>query len=288
LAFEAWEAGAVPERVLAGLDTGTRVRFEDEANDRGTIAAHLVEQEATLSPRPSRRGTVAVGSLIDYGHCPKLFYWSTVRPLPRFAGPKARIGSEIHRWIEMESRGQATLLEVDDEPDVTLEELAGAPGTLQDLRNAFRRSRFDGMVPLFAERPFLLPIEGTVVKGRIDAIYETQDGRWEVVDYKTGRVPDPDDPLVRTQLDVYALACIDVWHKRPEELKLTYLYLSSGEERSYPVDDAEGIRSRVADWLRAIDSGAFEPTPGASCRWCDFRPFCEAGRAWFEEQHGAD
>jgi hypothetical protein len=43
----------------------------------------------------------------------------------------------------------------------------------------------------------------------------------------------------------------------------------------------------VADWLRAIGAGAFEPTPGAQCRWCDFRPFCEAGLGWVEE-HGAD
>jgi DNA helicase-2/ATP-dependent DNA helicase PcrA len=138
------------------------------------------------------------------------------------------------------------------------------------------------MVPLYAERPFLLHVEGVTVKGRIDAIYGTPEGRWEVVDYKTGRVPDDDDPLVRTQLDVYALACVDVWHKPPEELRLTYLYLSSGTERSYDVGDVEAVRSRVGGWLRAIREEAFDPTPDEQCRWCDFLPFCDAGRAWAE------
>jgi DNA helicase-2/ATP-dependent DNA helicase PcrA len=182
----------------------------------------------------------------------------------------------------MKSRGQATLIELEDEPDVTVEELAGTPGRLEDLREAFRRSRFGDMVPLYAERPFLLHVEGVTVKGRIDAIYGTPEGRWEVVDYKTGRVPDDDDPLVRTQLDVYALACVDVWHKRADDLRLTYLYLSSDTERSYEVGDVEAVRSRVGGWLRSIREEAFEPTPGEHCRWCDFLPFCDAGRAWAE------
>ena len=282
VAAEAWEAGAVPDRIVATLGTDERRDYEQAAAARGTLALHLVEREQPQAPEPARRGAVAVGSLIDYARCPKLFYWSTVRPLPRFAGPAARIGTEIHRWIEMSSRGQATLLEVEDEPDVTVEELAGSPGKIQDLRESFRRSRFGDMVPLYAERPFLLPVEGFTVKGRIDAIYGLPDGPWEVVDYKTGRRPPEDDALARAQLDLYALACIDVWHKVPEELRLTYLYLASGDAVSYPVDDVEAVRRRVAEWLSGIAAEAFEPEPGPHCRWCDFRPFCDAGRAWVE------
>ena len=59
---------------------------------------------------------------------------------------------------------------------------------------------FGGMVPLCGERPFLLPMEGIAIKGRIDAIYGLPNGRWEVVDWKTGRVPPEDDPLGRAEL----------------------------------------------------------------------------------------
>ena len=180
----------------------------------------------------------------------------------------------------MKSRGQATLLEVEDEPDVTVEELAGTPGKLEDLRSAFLRSRFADHVPLYAERPFLLPLEGIAIKGRIDAIYGLPEGPWEVVDYKTGRLPPDDDPLARLQLDLYALACIEVWHKAPEDLRLTYLYLAAGEERSHTVGDVDAVRERIGSWLRGIGAAAFEPTPGPQCRFCDFRPFCDAGGAW--------
>ena len=33
-------------------------------------------------------------------------------------------------------------------------------------------------------------------------------------------------------------------------------------------------------WLRGIGAAAFEPTPGPQCRFCDFRPFCDAGKEW--------
>jgi DNA helicase-2/ATP-dependent DNA helicase PcrA len=277
-AVEAAVTGVVPGRLFAHEEDQRVV--EDAGARARTLASHLLEREERRGVARRVPRSVAVGSLIDYARCPKLFYWSIVRPLPRFAGPSARIGTDVHRWIEMTSRGQATLLELDDEPDLTLEELADAPGKTHDLRRAFRESRFADMVPLYAERPFLLPVEGVTVKGRIDAIYGTHDGPWEVVDYKTGRVPPADDPLARAQLDLYALACIDVWHKRADEIRLTYLYLSSGQERSYEIDAVADIRARVSTWLGGISAEAFDPTPGPQCRWCDFLSFCGAGKAW--------
>ena len=270
-------------RGLATLAPQDREAFVTSSAARRTLAAHLVEQEVASIDRPAPGpSSVSVGGLIGYARCPKLYYWTSVRPLPTFAGPSARIGTEIHRWIEMRSRGQATLLEVEDEPDVTAEELAGAPGRLEDLRQAYTRSRFADMVPLYAERPFLLPVEGITIKGRIDAIYGLPDGPWEIVDYKTGRIPPEGDPIARLQLDLYALACIEVWHKAPRDLRLTYLYLSDGRERSHTVEDVDDVRERLRSWLRGIEGGAFEPTPSTHCRVCDFRPFCDAGKAWIE------
>jgi hypothetical protein len=82
------------------------------------------------------------------------------------------------------------------------------------------------------------------------------------------------------QLDIYGLACVEIWGRRPEDLTLTYLYLASGEEVSHPMGDPAEVRARVGASLGAIARGEFEPTPGPQCRFCDFRPFCDAGQAW--------
>ena len=150
-----------------------------------------VEREAADGQPPATGDriplTLSASSLMDHALCPKRFYWSRVRPLPRFSGPAARIGTEIHKWIERRAAGQGRLLEPDDVVDLTQEELAGDPGRVERLRTAFLGSRFADRAPLFAERAFLLRVGAFAVGGRIDAIYGEADGPWEVVDWKTGR-----------------------------------------------------------------------------------------------------
>jgi DNA helicase-2/ATP-dependent DNA helicase PcrA len=280
------EAGAVQTALVDALDDEDRASFERGVADRRQLASHLREREASERAPSVERIPQAVGAsdLITYTQCPKRFYWSRVRPLPRFSGPAARIGTEIHAWIERRARGQGQLLELEDRPDLTDEELAGDPGRVERLRDAFLASRFAEASPLFAERAFLLRLGGFAVGGRIDAIFGEVDGAWEIVDWKTGRRPEADDPTLGLQLDVYGLAAVEIWGKTPEEVTLTYLYLANGDEVTKPMDDPSAVRDRVVSSLAAIEAGAFDPTPGRWCTHCDFRSFCDAGRAWLASE----
>jgi DNA helicase II / ATP-dependent DNA helicase PcrA len=281
-AADSGRAGAVQPSLLESLTADDAVAYAVEGRGRRLEAADLLERER-VGPTPTPIPTsLSVTGVIEYARCPKRFYWSAVRPLPRFSGPAARVGTQVHRWIELRSRGQASLLEDDDVPDLTAEELAGGTGTVDRLRRTFQDSRFAGEVPLFAERPFLLRLGDFMVGGRIDAIYPLADGRWEVVDYKTGRVPSTADAIANLQLDLYALACVDIWGKRPDDLLLTYLYLSTGDVVTHGVDNVGDVRARILRSLGELASGRFEPTPGPQCHWCDFLPFCPAGRAFVD------
>src|SRR5712691_4810728 len=115
-------------------------------------------------------------------------------------------------------------------------------------------------------------------------MFGAADGPWEIVDYKTGRRPPEADPLSGLQLDLYALACSEVWHKRAEDLTLTYFYLATGEEVSRAAGDSAETRNRAVSALRGIAAREFEPTPSEQCRWCDFLPFCDAGKAYVQDQ----
>ena len=277
---------AILEAMVEPLDEEGKTAHKTAREQLTTIAAHLVERErepdggASSGSGPALPSSVSVGGVIEYARCPKRFYWSSVRPLPRFSGPAARLGTQVHAWIERKSSGQASLLELEESPDLTVEELAGEPGKLERLQKAWSSSRFATAPPLYAERPFLLYVGGFVVSGRIDAIFGRAEGPWEVVDYKTGKMPPEEDLLSGLQLDVYALACTEVWHKRAEDLTLTYFYLASGEEVSRTAGDPEETRRRVAAALQGISEGSFAPTPGEQCRWCDFLSFCDAGKAF--------
>jgi len=274
----------LPARVAETLAPDERSAYEGEARQLRLVAATLIERERAARPAGVPPSPVSVSGIAEYLECPKRFYWSYVRPLPRFSGPAARLGTQIHAWIERRGSGQATLLELDEEPDLTAEELAGAPGKLERLQQAFMASRFARAVPLYAERPFLLSVGTSVIGGRIDAVFGTADGSWEIVDYKSGRIPAADDPLARLQLDVYALACIDVFGKRAGDLTLTYFYLASGQERSWRAGDPEETRARVRAALDDMAAGRFDPFPGERCEWCDFTSFCSAGQAYLADR----
>ncbi len=283
---QGWRAAALTDggqaSLIEALDPGARASFDALADDRAQLASHLREREvadgagAGTADRIPR--TLSASSLMDHARCPKQFYWTRVRPLPRFSGPAARIGTEIHRWIERRASGQGRLLEADDAIDITHEELAGDPGRVDRLRQAFLTSRYADRTPLFAERAFLLRVGGFALSGRIDAIYGEPDGPWEIVDWKTG--VGEADPL---QLELYGLACVEIWNKAPADLTLTYYYLARDEAVTHPMGDPASVRSNIEGSLAEIAEGVFEPTPGRWCGYCDFKGFCDVGRAWLAD-----
>ncbi len=122
-AVDAVAIGGVQPTLLDPLSEEERELFEELAAERRHHAGFLREREGSDATNgsggPVARRTVSVGGVIDYARCPKRFYWTAVRPLPRFSGPAARIGTEVHRWIERRASGQAVLLEVDEAPDLT-------------------------------------------------------------------------------------------------------------------------------------------------------------------------
>ena len=73
------------------------------------------------------------------------------------------------------------------------------------LQDAFLSTPYADLEPAKVEAPFLLVVDGRIVRGRVDAAYE-RDGRFEVVDFKTGRTPAEGDPGANAQLDLYAVA----------------------------------------------------------------------------------
>lgn len=226
---------------------------------------------------PAMPRSLPVSSLVTYAGCPKRFYWSYVRPLPRRPGNAARIGTLVHAWIERRAGGQMPLLDVEqfEERDPT------EFGTrIAELKDAYERSRFADMKPFASEQKIALVFDEVVVQGRIDAIFERPQGGWEIVDFKTGRLPAADAATDR-QLELYALAAQEIWNKAPEDLTLTFASIMEGE-RQVPVRPAAEIRADVGRALSEIASARFDPVPSAACRSCDFLARCPQGRTKVE------
>src|SRR5947209_16491465 len=86
------------------------------------------------APTRSAPTALSVTSLVTYARCPKQFYWSVVRPLPRQSSAAARLGTEVHRWIEQRAGRQLALLEPESDDDDDLDPDTMPAGA--DLRTA--------------------------------------------------------------------------------------------------------------------------------------------------------
>ncbi|MEA2702316.1 MAG: ATP-dependent helicase UvrD/PcrA, partial [Actinomycetota bacterium] len=250
-----------------------------------------VPAAARLAP-----AALSVTGLVRYARCPKQFYWTVVRPLPRSSSAAARLGTEVHRWIEQRADRQLALLEPDIDADADLDPDAvptGA-GVAARLKASFLAGPYAGLDPVRVEAPFVLAVGDELrgsrhlVRGRIDAVYE-RDGRLELVDFKTGRPhaagqsDSGSRPGSAMQLDLYGLAAIATWDVDPERLSTTYCWLRTDgppvvDIRHWDAATAADVRRRVSGALDALAARVFDATPGRWCASCDFQSFCPEGR----------
>jgi DNA helicase-2/ATP-dependent DNA helicase PcrA len=144
------------------------------------------------------------------------------RPMPRPQDEYSRRGTAFHLWIERHFMA-ATLFDDDDldfldplEPDQTLD----------DLKAKWLASEWAMRIPVAVEVPFEAVIGPVLVRGRIDAVYEI-DGRYEVIDWKTGSTKL--GPSSAVQLAVYRLAWAKLKGIDPAQVSAAFHYVPSGQ-----------------------------------------------------------
>jgi len=210
----------------------------------------VASDQAPPPPPPSPEFTVT--DLVSAARDRTAFIRQRVLRLPEAPSAARRRGTLVHQWIEErgwalqegadagdvmtpwrtagDSRATPDLASVDsvvdedlgaravpdDPPEpVQTDEAADACAT------AWLASPYASMVPAAVELPVVLTAEGTYLKGKVDALYEHQDGTWEVLDVKTGPLPDESQWL---QLEAYALALAHEG-RRLEDCRLTFVSL---------------------------------------------------------------
>ncbi len=144
---------------------------------------------------------ISVSSLLTMKSDPDQLALNIRRPMPNHANPFAARGTEFHSWIERHFQ-LSTLFDDDIFDPQPIADIA-----LHDLKDKWLASEWAHRVPVGVEIGFETVLSGLVVKGRIDAIYSTGDGSFEVIDWKTGKEKSGDDLAdAAIQLAVYRLA----------------------------------------------------------------------------------
>ena len=129
----------------------------------------------------------------------------------------------------MERRFGATrLLDLDELPGAADTD-AGPDTDLATLQDAFLRSSWADRNPTEVEVPFETSVAGTVLRGRIDAVFTDPDGGWTVIDWKTGAEPSAaNEKAVVMQLAAYRLAWAELMDVPIERVRAAFHYVRTG------------------------------------------------------------
>lgn len=171
------------------------------------------------------------------------------RPVPTKPGMAARKGTAFHAWIE---EYFATTGQLDFEENVGADAYVDEAYGLAEMQETFRNSSWAHRTPAELEVPIETRVAGVVVRGRIDAIFRDDDGGWDLIDWKSGKVPTKAQLAVRgVQLAVYRLAWSRLKNVPLEQVRAAFYYV--GEDKLIRPADLAGETE-----LEAIITAAYD------------------------------
>lgn len=260
--------------------SGDAVLFQDARPVGAVGSATPDERHAKAQSGPGSVPPVSYTSLATYERCPYHYHLTRVArlPIPTRHGTSDALefGSALHLVLQRANRAEETGPLV----DAALVATGLEPARRSDLcaaAEAFLHSplaeRIRSSERVAHEAPFLVPIEGTVLSGAIDVI------AWSgthalIVDYKTGSgvlAPDVARDRYRLQAECYALAA---FHAGATSVEAVFAELERGREVAFYFGEADRtmLAERIADPIRGIAQGRFEPLEQYARGLCDTCP----------------
>lgn len=178
---------------------------------------------------PSR---VPASRFKDYVTDPASVMAALRRPMPEKPYRATRLGTLFHDWVEDRYgvHGGAETLDVfAGESDVSDgEQLPLEQEQLAVLQATFERSPWASLSPVDVEREIHLPLDDRIVICKLDAVYLMDDGRYQVVDWKTGKAPRDAQDLEdkQLQLALYRQAYAEWKGIDPELIDAVFYYVA--------------------------------------------------------------
>ncbi|WP_159940478.1 MULTISPECIES: ATP-dependent DNA helicase [unclassified Nocardiopsis] len=238
-----------PEEERAAPPPGLRRRLRGWERDTELLLAHRRAEEqrrAEGAVQVELPGHLSVSSMVWLARDPSALARQIRRPLPRPPAPHTRRGTAFHSWLEQRFGQRATLL---DELPGAADETAGEDEDLAELQARFEESEWGARIPAEVEVSFETVIGDRLIRGRMDAVFhDPATGRYDVVDWKTGRPPatEAERRAVGVQLAAYRLAWAELAGVELAEVRAAFHYVRAGlTVRPADLLDAEGLAALI-------------------------------------------
>jgi DNA helicase-2/ATP-dependent DNA helicase PcrA len=227
---QGWQRAACKADAELGRDEQALVQQWDRELDRLLLEARSQQPDEVVVPLPA---AMSATTLLQLNDDPERLAESLARPMPRKPSSSARFGTRFHAWVEAHF-GQQQLIDPDELPGRADSDITGDV-ELRELIDAFSSGPFGSRVPHRVEAPFALVLAGRLVRGRIDAVYETRGG-FQVVDWKTGQSANAD----ALQLAIYRLAWAELAGVPLDRVEAAFYFVRTAEVVSFDKGDLPG------------------------------------------------
>ncbi len=229
---------------------------------------------------PSRLGT--------YQTCPRQYWFQYIRKLPRRAWANQSFGNSLHRTLQQihETGGPGKL----EDGLTTLESAWTGAGyaTREQEAEALLRGKdllaryyADWSVqegtPILLEKRLSAPYKDVMLLGIIDRVDRHADESLEIIDYKSGTMPETLRPATVQQLAIYHHLIQARLEETPRRHSIHYL--SSNARISLPFTESslQEVLEGAYETIRAIEGDQrYVPRVDRHCHFCDYARHCEA------------
>jgi putative RecB family exonuclease len=244
--------------------------------------------------------TLSPSRASDFKTCPQLFKFRAIDRLPEPTTVYQARGTTAHlalqRLFDLPAVGRTpeVLFDLfrDAWAEVRMGEYEGLFETVEEerawgieslalLANYFSIEDPTSFDPIDRELDMLEDLEGITIRGILDRMEETPDGRLVITDYKTGKAPPERYALPAFfALKIYALLIRRKTGRTPDEIQL--IYLNGPTVYRIPVNDGQleamdrQLRALWSAIDKAIDQEHFPPRVSRLCDWCSFQSICPA------------
>jgi DNA helicase-2/ATP-dependent DNA helicase PcrA len=273
--------------LTSALDDYLADTERDERRRAEAISGGGDQSLETFIPRRGDGLMLSASDIETYRLCPLKYKFARVFRIPQEPTINQRFGIVVHQVLErFHQAGGGSLDDLmnlfeaswrrsgfgDSNDELQFREKAVAA-----LRRYWELDRGRDSEPVWFERSFAFKLGPHLLRGRVDRVDRHPDGRYELIDYKTGKPKTAQDLREDVQLSLYQMGARESWDL--QTAAQSYYYVLDNEK--VPVEHSEEELNRVRGTVGTIAEGIlsqdFEPTPSTEiCSFCDYRIICPA------------